>query len=292
MLIPVQYHKRNYPTHIKPHIDEVAAHFDISSLSIPRSFSLHTEYSYGKRKLDSSLMDQFPIIQSANKKSIPQLWHSEHWALEFAGFIKALCQDQKPTIIEIHPPFTDYTSSIDDFLSIYGVFEDEILKTYPDVKILIENRSGSQYRGGKFLVSSGNQLNDLCEAIQSNNVNLRLALDFLQIFTFNGGPQALTIQEIHNILSELEDMSSMTESIHLWGKMRSKSGRIVSHSGDLDTYFENQEKKEVFLNWLYSFLDDGKTRYFVPEVNSSDEHLYAIINDLERVRINFTEKDA
>jgi hypothetical protein len=287
MLIPIQYHKRNYPTHIKPRIDEIAAHFDKSTISTPRDFSLHTEYSYGKRKFDSPLMDKFPTIQSANKNGIPQLWYSQQWALEFANFIKVLCKEQKPTIIEIHPPFTDYTASIGDFLSIYAIFEEKILKAYPEVKILIENRSGTQYRGGKFLISSEKQLNDLCNLIQSFKLNLRFALDFLQIFTFHGGPQNLSIEEMKIILRDLDELQPMTESIHLWGKTKSKSGRIVSHSGNLGTYFEDQEKKEVFLSWLRSFLTDGKTRYFVPEVNSSDEDLHAIIQDLERVGIKF-----
>jgi len=33
MLIPVNYHKRHYPPHIRPHIFELAGHFDIESIS-------------------------------------------------------------------------------------------------------------------------------------------------------------------------------------------------------------------------------------------------------------------
>lgn len=287
MLIPVKYHTRNYPIHIKPEIDEIAGHFDVPKISVTRRFSLHTEYSYGKRKLNSKLLKTFSALQNAHNGGVPQLWYSEQWAVEFAEFVKLLCTGEKPTIIEIHPPFSDYTETIDQFLEIYKKFEESILTYSPKTKILIENRSGSIYKGGKFIISRGQHLRSLCDHISAKNLKLRIALDVPQLLTAYGGPHRLESEAMGSILNRQNILQSMTDSIHLWGKRRSESGRIVSHSGDLNTYFENEEKKEIFLEWMVNFLQDEKPRYFVPEVNSSDEDLQSIVNDLERKKIKF-----
>ena len=50
--------------------------------------------------------------------------------------------------------------------------------------------------------------------------------------------------------------------------------------GDLDSYFANVNIKKIFLNELYQVLDDDIPRFFVPQVNSSD-------NDLEKNSIGF-----
>jgi len=287
ILIPVKYHTRNYPPHINPKIDEIAAHLDVSKISVTRNFSLHTEYSYGKRELNSELLKAFPGLKNAHKEGVPQLWYTEHWAIEFADFIKLLCNGKKPTIIEIHPPFSDYINNIDHFLIIYQKFEESILSYSPMTKILIENRSGSIYKGGKFLVSRGQDLRNLCDNISAKNLKLRIALDIPQLLTAYGGPVGLEPEALSNILKRQNILQSMTDCIHLWGKKRNESGRIISHSGDLNTYFENQKKKEIFLEWIANFLQDNQSRYFVPEVNSSDADLNSIINDLERKEVKF-----
>jgi hypothetical protein len=285
MLIPVQYHKRKYPAHIKPEIDEIAGHFDINEIHVNRGVSLHTEYSYGKRNLNSDLLKNFTTLQNSHNEGVPQLWYSELWAVEFAEFVKTLCNGEMPTIIEIHPPFSDYTETIEQFLKIYKIFEESILTYFPQTKILIENRSGSIYKGGKFLISRGQHLRSLCEHISAKNLKLRIALDIPQLLTAYGGPQRLETQAIREILNRQNILQSMTDGIHLWGKMRSETGRTVSHVGDLNTYFESEEKKNIFLVWLVNFLQDNKPRYFVPEVNSSDDDLHSIIKDLEGMKI-------
>lgn len=287
MLIPIKYRYLNYPCHIQPEIDEVAGHFDKTNLSTSRAFSLHTEYAYDKRRFDSELMSKFQTISSANKKGIPQLWHSESWAVEFAGFIKSLCGERQPTIIEVHPPFSDYTISIDSFLTIYKVFEELILTEFSQTKILIENRSGSRYRGGTFIITKGEHLRELCELITKKKLNLRIALDPPQLLTSYGGPQNLNPNRLEIVLNRQNPLQSMTESIHLWGKKKSAKGRNNSHQGDLNTYFDDSEKKAVFLKWLHNFLNDGNDRFFVPEVNSSDEDLRSIVDDLESYNIVF-----
>jgi hypothetical protein len=287
MLIPIQYHKRKYPAHIIPCIDEIAGHFDVHEVLANCDFSLHTEYSYGKRNLNSDLMKKFKTLQSSHKEGVPRLWYSEQWAVEFADFVKTLCNGKTPTIIEIHPPFSDYTETIEQFLRIYKIFEESILTSFSQTKILIENRSGSIYKGGIFLISRGQHLRSLCEQISSKNLKLRITLDIPQLLTSYGGAQRLEAQEIKKILNRQNALQSMTDGIHLWGKMINGTGRTISHCGDLNTYFENEEKKNIFLEWLADFLRDNKPRYFVPEVNSSDEDLHSIIKDIEGMNIKF-----
>lgn len=285
MLIPVSYHKRVYPKHIQPQLYELAGHFDIEKISSKNRFSLHTEYSYGKRKLSSKLLSIFPVIKEANKKGVPQLWFSEEWALEFSEFIKVLCNYHEPEIIEIHPPFSDYSPSLQRFISIYKVFESSILDHFPNTQILLENRSGSTYSGGKFLISKGEDLRGLSEHIASENLRLKITLDLPQLFTSYGGPQNLQLESINTILNRQNEIAPFVKGIHLWGKKKSNNGNLVVHCGDLTSYFEDNDKKQLFLNWLSAFLNDGIERYFVPEVNSSNEDLESIVNDLERNNI-------
>jgi hypothetical protein len=201
--------------------------------------------------------------------------------------VKLLCNGEKPTIIEIHPPFSDYTKTIHQFLEIYQRFEESILDDFRKTRIFIENRSGSIYKGGKFVISKGQHLRSLCEHISSKNLKLRIALDIPQLLTAYGGPHKLNPDSLGSILNRQNILRSMTDCIHLWGKRKSESGRTVSHQGNLNTYFENTEKKEIFLEWIAKFLQDNKSRFFVPEVNSSDEDLRSIINDLEKKKITF-----
>lgn len=285
MLIPVNYHKRIYPRHIHPEVFEVAGHFDVERIAANRRFSLHTEYSYGKRKLSSQLVSAFPVIRETAKKGVPQLWFSEKWALEFCSFIKALCKDNNPDIIEIHPPFTDYTQSVQKFVDIYRVFESEILDIYPNVHILLENRSGSTYSGGKFLISKGEDLKHLVKYIASDELRLKITLDLPQLLTSYGGPQNCSMESLNAILNSQNEIAPFVKGIHLWGKKRSQNGKVVAHCGDLTSYFEDDDKKQLFLTWLSKFLNDGVERYFVPEVNSSNGDLESIVNDLEKNNI-------
>ena len=57
--IYVQYGKTPYPDGIKPDLVEVAGHFDKEDIPDIPYYSLHTEYSYAKRKFDSDLMSGF-----------------------------------------------------------------------------------------------------------------------------------------------------------------------------------------------------------------------------------------
>jgi len=107
------------------------------------------------------------------------------------------------------------------------------------------------------------------------------------LITSYGGPNRLTSSELYTLLNRVNKIKQLVKSIHLWGKRKSASGRITAHVGNLDTYFEDDRKKQIFLDWFASFVNDGKIRYFVPEVNSSDEDLWSIIKDLENSGVKF-----
>jgi hypothetical protein len=284
-LIPVRYSRRNYPPGVKAELQEVAGHFDIKGIKPDGAYSLHTEYSYGKRKLDNVLLTGLDTIKKAHQDLIPKLWFNEKWSLEFLEFIKRLVDDNSaPEIVEIHPPFNDYCGSIGEFLDSYTGFEEALGEIFSDTKIFIENRCGSMYRGGRFLVSRLESIAALCEAIGKRGLKLRLVLDFPQLFTaYNLGPGKFTEEKIIKVIRSLGECRDYIAGIHLWGKKLNDKGRAIPHIGDLDSYFLEARSKEVFLRELFDLLDDGRARFFVPEVNSGDEDLRRIVEDLVSV---------
>lgn len=289
IFIPIDYDGRRYPEYISPKIKEVAGNFDVPHIRPIKEYSLHTEYSYGKRKFDTNLLSSFNTIKKSHNDFIPKLWSSKKWAEEFSCFIiKLVGNNRAPKIIEIHPPFNDYCNSIEEFIEIYQVFEEGISHTFPETEILIENRYGTLYRGGKFLVSDVKDMEKLCDSIKKSDLRLRIVLDFIQIFSsYNLAPGKFSEEKISSIMRSIRPFREMIKGVHLWGKKDYGSGRYVSHMGDLDTYFIDKDLKEVFLKELYSLLDDNIKRYFVPEVNSSDQDLRNIIEDLRKNGFNF-----
>ena len=122
----VEYNNTKYPEGYISDIKEVAAHFDKDNIEVSEKYSLHTEYSYGKRKFDTELTSKFPELVEAQKDGVPQLWKTEEWASQFADFIVDLTLGcNHPTTIEIHPPFNDYCT-LDEFVERYKVFENKI----------------------------------------------------------------------------------------------------------------------------------------------------------------------
>ena len=69
------------------------------------------------------------------------------------------------------------------FLNRYSEFETIIRDTYPSTVILLENRCGTRYSGGKFIVSSINQIVELSNYIDNSSLNLKITLDIPQLFT-------------------------------------------------------------------------------------------------------------
>ena len=280
----IKYHGQEYPPEIPLNVEEIAAHFDVSHIGGKLKRSLHTEYSYGKRKMNSELLLRYPIISEAHKDGIPQLWKNNAWALQFADFIFSLVGDSAdPCVIEIHPPFNDYTD-ISRFIEAYSLFKSKIKERFSDTEILIENRCGSVYHGGKFLVSKVQDIAALCNAIEKNQLQLRIAYDVPQIFTaHNAKKEELFIR----LLEDTKSFRQYIGGVHLWGKKISRTGRIVAHCGDLNTYFGDSEIKAHFLRAFKECFDDDITRKMVLEVNSGNEDLLSIISDLRLVGISF-----
>ena len=278
----VQYNGIPYPDGYAVTIKEVAGHLDKEDIERADCYSLHTEYSYGKRTLGSHILKKYPALRAAQKDGVPQLWKSEEWAKEFSEFICELTRDKTaPHIIEIHPPFNDYTD-IAGFTRSYKVFEDQIKQLYPNARIFMENRSGAVYRRGRFVVSKADEIVSLCQAIEENKLELGVVLDFPQLLTaerlntleFNADKYMAAIEKIHAYQIHIK-------GVHLWGKKKSDKGRWIAHCGTFDTYFGGKDaSKEVFLNGIARVCDDGATRFLVPEVNSGAEDLRSIIADL------------
>lgn len=264
----VEYNGVPYPEGYTADIHEVAGHLDKDSIEVTGPYSLHTEYSYGKRKLDSVFINKFPELVSANKDGVPQLWKSIEWANEFADFIIELTRDRiPPTIVEVHPPFNNYCTMA-DFAVRFEVFEKKLHAIYPNTQILIENRAGTVYRGGKFLVGKAKEIVALCEAIEAHNLNWGIVLDFPQLLTAeNIDPIKFKAEKYFAAVCAIDPWKSQIKGIHIWGKKKSATGRWVAHAGNLDTYFDrNTEIKECFLSGIRRICDDDNVRFLVPEV--------------------------
>ncbi len=245
-------------------------------------YSLHTEYSYGSRLFKNVLLQKYPEILQASKNGVPMLWRNKTWARMFAKFLIALTEPvHAPTVIEIHPPFNDYMESVEEFIEIYKVFEEIIKNTFAKTNIQIENRCGSRYYGGQFLIATVSQIKELCQHIASENLNLQIALDIPQLYTAHQVTPR-KCDGITALLCALQEVRQYIGGVHIWGKTLS-NGRRIAHCGNLDTYFNyNAELKQAFLDALQQLFDDNQVRNLVLEVNSSNEDLLSIIQDLDR----------
>ena len=63
----VEYNNIPYPSGFISTIKEVSAHFDKSEIDSAEKYSMHTEYSYGKRKFDNTIISKYDILKNANK---------------------------------------------------------------------------------------------------------------------------------------------------------------------------------------------------------------------------------
>ena len=55
---------------------------------------------------------------------------------------------------------------------------------------------------------------------------------------------------------------------------------MFAHNGTLDTFIENPVDKEIFISGIRKICSDGKARFFVPEVNSGESDLKAVVRDV------------
>ncbi len=277
----VQYGGCTYPDGIEPDVVEVAGHLDKDRIEDWPDYSLHTEYSYGKRVFASPLIRRFPELYEASKDGVPQLWKSSEWALRFADFVLKLTEDHNaPRVVEIHPPFSDYCD-IEVFIKRYALFENRIHTAYPDTDIVIENRAGTIYHGGRFIIGKAKEIADLCEMIIETKTNLGVVLDFPQLLTAEHiKPEAFDVDKYNLAIDIIYPYQDVIKGIHIWGKKKSTSGRWVAHSGTLDTLFEDSANKEAFISGIRKICSDGKSRFLVPEVNSGEADLKAVVMDL------------
>ena len=293
ILIPITYHSKKYPESVISNIDEIAGNFDKVNISPTRSYSLHTEYSHMKRKLDNPLINKYPTLKKSHKENIPQLWKDEFWAEEFADYLIELIGDNiAPEVIEIHPPFSDYCFDFCTFFSRYIIFEKKILKKYPEVKIFIENRCGTFYKGGKFIISNCKSVVNFLNELRQRNLRLKLVLDYPQLFSAESiKMDNINLNKILNFNFHINEYIDYIGGFHLWGKRKSEKGRWTPHTGDLNTFFSNDELlKSNFVFSITKTFNDDKPRYFVPEVNSSEKDLQSIVCDLLKFDVVFSKK--
>lgn len=284
----IKYHKQQYPDNIPLVIEEIAGNFDSKYIRPRMQYSLHTEYSYGKRNFTNDHLNGLDSIISANKKGVPQLWKSKTWAKEFSEYIVRLTKGlTEPKVIEIHPPFDDYTADIEDFIANYKIFEDIIGNIYPGTEIHIENRCGSIYSGGKFIISLLPHIIELCELIEKYNLKLKVAFDIPQLYTAHlVSPNKK--QLVTDLLLESKNIRNHIGGVHLWGKGLSANGRKIAHYGDFNTYFNHEiQLKYDFLLAISELFNDDICRNLVLEVNSGVNDNLSIIKDLETVGFKF-----
>ncbi|MEM2272063.1 MAG: hypothetical protein QXP56_05275 [Archaeoglobaceae archaeon] len=283
LFIPVQYGKLKYPGGISPKIIEVPCHFDILGIATQKNYSLHTEYSYGKRKFRNPSLEKLKEISSANYKGIPLLWFSKRWAIEFADFILYVtAETDEPEYIEIHPPFNDY-SNIEKFLELYKLFEERIQMKFANAKILLENRTGTTYTNGKFIVSSLAQVIEFLQKCRTSGVKLELALDIPALITAERR-RFRSIQGVSEIIDALNEFKGSIAAFHLWGKTRGGG----AHGGDLNILFKMKiDIKEYFLTELFRVFSDGKKRYFLPEINTNSEDLRKLLDEIKAYGAKF-----
>lgn len=292
VFIPVNYRNKKYPEGITCPIEEIAGHFDKTEISPKGPYSLHTEYAYGKRKLTSTLLNKYPSLQCRQKNNVPQLWYDTEWAEEFAYFIIDLVAEHRaPEIIEIHPPFKDYCPNFGLFFERYQVFESIIRKQYPNVKICIENRAGTIYKGSRFLISDIASIREFLQELALRRAQLKLVMDYPQIFTAEHyNLDDFPIRKLLAAHKILDGLQEYVYGVHIWGKTKNAKGRWVAHSGDLNSLFlSNQHNKLAFLQLISEFYDDGCARFFVPEVNSTPEHLQSIVGDFISANTTFLQ---
>lgn len=257
---------------------EVPAHLDVIGIKVDAPYALHTEYASKSRTLDSPLLEGLTTLKASHRRGVPELWSSKSWSEELTQFIFRLVgTSAPPDVIEIHPPFSCTTSSIEDFLETYGVFESIVRDRYHSCEFVLENRSGSKHPS-PFLISGVDSIVALGQALASRDLHLRIALDLPQVFTAHWGSKQQVGMEGLELIKRLRPIHAQIHTLHLWG--RGASGG--AHSGGLDGLFATGTgAKEACLRELCQMLDDGEPdRHLVLEVTRQSD-MEAILTDLQ-----------
>jgi hypothetical protein len=304
--IPVRYLNKNYPTDIKPQVQEITANFynfnkhkiKLQLTELPY-ISLHTDPGYRGRKdmlLSSDLLSEFRVISenvfSFGSRCVSKLWFNEEWSKEFSRFLVRLTEGiegQRIKVIEVHPPFDTYCDSLVKFLKIYKVFEENILKEFPSTIINIENRYNydPKSKGGNFIVSKSDDIIELVKLIPEYDVKLKIVVDIPQLLAAHHGNGLLSKEIIKKVLSPLKEIREYISSAHIWGYNINETRG--AHDADFNTYFNNDKNlKDSFLREILELFDDDKERYFVPEV-SKTSYVESIVSDLRDYGIKFVD---
>ena len=308
--IPVRYAQTKYPDDIKPKIQETTANFFnffkhkkiLQETALPY-LSLHTDPGYRGKKdmfLSLELPNEFPVISenvsNFGSRCVSKLWfNDEKWGKEFAGFLVRLTEGMEHSrikVIEVHPPFDTSCGSLETFLEIYATFEEVVLKEFPSAIINIENRCNPdpKRKGGKFLLSTKDDIIKLSELISKSDLKLQLVVDIPQLFSEHYGNILLSEEMIKKVLTPIGEIRDHISSTHIWGYNINKE-KGGQHGADFNIYFNNDENlKYCFLQEICKLFDDGKARYFVPEV-SSTTYVQSIVTDLRNAGVEFVESE-
>ena len=307
--IPIRYAHTKYPDDIKPKIQETTANFfnfskhkeSLQKTELPY-LSLHTDPGYRGRKdmfISTEMLKEFPIISNNvfdfGSSCVSKLWFNKEWSKEFSGFLVSLAEGverKRIKVIEIHPPFDTYCDSLENFLEIYATFEEAVMKEFPSTIINIENRCNPapKRKGGKFILSKNDDIVRLSSLILKSGLKLKLVVDIPQLLSEHHGNKLLSEKVIKEVLAPIVDIRNYVSGTHIWGyNINKESGG--QHSADFNTYFINDEKLKIcFLQEICKLFDDGKKRYFVPDVGSTIA-VQSIVNDLRNAGIEFAEPD-
>jgi hypothetical protein len=226
------------------------------------------------------------------------LWRNKEWANDFLKYIDWLIGSNKPPeVLEIHPPFNDYCSSFYEFLEIFNIFYQDFKNKYPATTIVIENRFGTRYKGGKFLLSKCSDILEFCIILNNSNIDLKIVLDYPQIFSaetdrkkeenWMGANPSQLLDKIILFNQDIKKYNKIIGGFHMWGKLKT-GNRWTPHAGNFNNFFSNNySMKKKFLTSVFSTFNDGIYRYFVPEINSGKNDLHSIVNDMEKVGFDF-----
>jgi len=133
-----------------------------------------------------------------------------------------------------------------------------------------------------------------CEALENINANLRIVLDYPQIFSAELiKMDSVKLDKILAFNTALSKHKKHIGGFHMWGKKKSQKGnRWTPHIGNFNDFFCcDEEMKRKFLSSVYNTFEDDTQRYFVPEVNSVEDDLLSIVADMEATGFTFITRN-
>ena len=119
----IQYHSYTYPDDIPLRIKEIPAHFDVAGIAIDGPCSLHTEYSYGKRALDSEVIEKSDVVFLAVKPIV----------------VEKVLKEVKDSVLTHNPVLVSVVTgvSVAELEDTLGSKDVKIVRTMPNVNVEI-----------------------------------------------------------------------------------------------------------------------------------------------------------